>query len=180
MEQSIVLCYMKTESLHKLESLDRSEIIRTGYKIVDGELISIEVQWNIPSFFKDDSGDHSVQAQIDFCRGHLKRGGIMVGAFQGEVLVGVGVLTPDIHPGVAQLAYLQVSSEFRRTGVATSIVRELERRAVEFGSASIYVSATPSESAVNFYLSRGYEVANQPIHDLVQLEPEDIHMFKDL
>lgn len=180
MEQSIALRCMKIESLHKLESLDRSEIIRTGYKIVDGELTAAEVQWNVPSFFKNDSGDHSVQAQIDFCRGHLERGGIMVGAFHGEVLVGVGVLTPHVRPEVAQLAYLQVSSEFRRTGVATSIVRELERKAVEFGSVSIYVSATPSDSAVNFYLSRGYEMTNQPIQELVQLEPEDIHMCKDL
>jgi hypothetical protein len=42
----------------------------------------------------------------------------------------------------------------------------------------MYVSAVPSESAVGFYQSQGFEPTDTPIPTLFELEPEDIHMVK--
>jgi len=42
------------------------------------------------------------------------------------------------------------------------------------------VSATPSVNTVRFYLSRGFEPMAEPIPELHELEPEDIHMQKRL
>ena len=69
----------------------------------------------------------------------------LIGAFDGETLVGVGLLTPEIRPGLAQLAYLYVSAPHRREGVASSITRRLLELARKLGSRSVYVSATPSQ-----------------------------------
>jgi hypothetical protein len=44
----------------------------------------------------------------------------------------------------------------------------------------MYVSATPSESAVGFYLKHGFRLAIEPIPELFEEEPEDIHMLLDL
>jgi hypothetical protein len=44
----------------------------------------------------------------------------------------------------------------------------------------VYVSATPSESAVGFYTSMGFTPTPDPIPELFALEPEDIHMIIDL
>lgn len=172
--------WLDADSLKLLECLDRSETVRTGYKVVNGELVAYPVDWNVPAFLKGELGEHSVHAQIDFCRDHLHRGGIMIGAFLNHVLIGIGVLTPDLRPRMAQLAYLQVSSAYRRKGIGTRIVEELERKAIELGAESICVSATPSESAVNFYQSRGYELEESPVEELVYLEPEDIHLSKEI
>ena len=54
------------------------------------------------------------------------------------------------------------------------------REAEVDGHAGIYVSATPSESAVGFYREQGF-VPTLDVHpELYELEPEDIHMVKSL
>jgi hypothetical protein len=44
----------------------------------------------------------------------------------------------------------------------------------------MYVSATPSESAVGFYLRHGFTPVADPLPELFELEPEDIHMARRL
>ena len=45
------------------------------------------------------------------------------------------------------------------------------------GAARIYVSATPSERTVRFYLAGGCKVLAEPDQRLFELEPEDIHLL---
>jgi len=171
---------MDESDLYKYKNLDRSEVIRTGYEMQNGELVKTTVEWNVPSFFLEGEGEHSVAEQIQFCRSHLKKGGQMIGAFDGEKLIGVGLLTPEVRPEIAQLAYLQVTSVYRRMGIATRIVHSLIEWASIAGARQIYVSATPSESAVDFYLGEGFSPVDEPLPELFELEPEDIHMIKNL
>ena len=42
------------------------------------------------------------------------------------------------------------------------------------------VSATPSESTVGFYRRRGFEPTAAPLPELLELEPEDVHLEKRL
>jgi hypothetical protein len=44
----------------------------------------------------------------------------------------------------------------------------------------LYVSATPTGSAVNFYLRQGCVLADPPHPALFELEPEDIHLILPL
>jgi hypothetical protein len=48
------------------------------------------------------------------------------------------------------------------------------------GAREIYVSATPSESAMGFYMSQGFRPADNVNEELYKQEPEDIHMRKAL
>jgi len=176
----IAIRWMVGEELQKLIQIDRSEIIRVGYWAQKDKLVHGPVNWDVPPFSSEGLGEHSLAAQIAFCRRHLDNGARMVGAFDSERLVGVGVLTPEVRPGVAQLAYLQVSSGYRRMGIATGIVSMLTEWAAEEGARQIYVSATPSDSAVGFYLKEGYVPVDEPLPELFELEPEDIHMAKTL
>ena len=45
------------------------------------------------------------------------------------------------------------------------------------GAMALYVSATPSESAVGFYRRAGFKPTDTPHPDLLAEEPEDIHMI---
>ena len=40
----------------------------------------------------------------------------------------------------------------------------------------MYISATPSEHTINFYLRQGCVVASEVDPELFALEPEDIHL----
>ncbi len=50
----------------------------------------------------------------------------------------------------------------------------------ETGASQLYVSSTPSSSAVGFYLSQGCRLVEEVDPELSALEPEDIHLILDL
>jgi ribosomal protein S18 acetylase RimI-like enzyme len=172
--------WMAPAEIARLADLDRTERVQIGYKVQEGRMVARPVDWDVPNFFPDGEGGHSLAEQIRFCRRHLQAGGRMIGAFDGETLVGVGVLTPEIRPGMAQLAYLQVSRDHRRRGIATRLTEEMVDSARRDGARRVYVSATPSGSAVGFYRSQGFALTRDPVPELLALEPEDIHMIKEL
>ena len=103
--------------------------------------------------------------------------GIM--ALAGDKLRGVAIIAYRIAPETAQLALLHVSREARRTGVARSLCRRCYDLTRAHGARQIYVSATPSDSAVGFYQSEGFRLTT-PDPALYALEPEDIHMLRPL
>jgi len=139
-----------------------------------------EVDWHVPRWFTDGRREHSVQALIDKWLPILKEGGVLFGALDGDVLAGLAMLRYKLSDTTAQLALLHVSRAYRRQGIATRLFREACQMAREDGAEELYVSATPSESAVGFYLSEGSRLAMQVNEELFAEEPEDIHMIKKL
>jgi len=111
---------------------------------------------------------------------YVDSGGIAVGAFAGGRLVGVGVVVPHVRPGVAQLAYLHVSAPSRGTGVGRRLSEHRDQIACVRGDSDMVVSATPSENTVRFYRGRGFQPMAEPLAELLELEPEDVHMCKVL
>jgi len=87
---------------------------------------------------------------------------------------------PHLRPETAQLAFLHGSAAFRATGIGSRLSEELELIARGAGDTEIVVSATPSKNTVRFYLSRGYQLMAQALPELHELEPEDVHMRKEL
>jgi ribosomal protein S18 acetylase RimI-like enzyme len=167
------------QEIGRIREIDRSERVTVGYRVVQGELEASAVHWDVPSFRTEGSGEHTISAQVRFCEKHLEAGALALGAFRAGILAGIGLMTPGIRPGVAQLAYLHVSREHRRAGIATRLVAELIRFAAQAGARQVYVSSVPSESAVGFYRSCGFRLAT-PLPELLEQEPEDIHMILDL
>jgi GNAT superfamily N-acetyltransferase len=94
-------------------------------------------------------------------------------------LAGMAVYRPQLTAEMAQLAAMYVSASHRRMGIARQLTHAVITRAQEDGHRALYVSATPSESAVGFYLSQGFVPTGQPHAELFALEPDDIHMVKE-
>ena len=172
--------WMAADEVSKIGDIDRSERIRIGYRCVEGELHAMDVNWDSPPWAIEGDGEYSVASQIRFCRGHLDKNGRMYGAFYEQKLVGIGILQPNIDEGTAQLAYLHVSNAFRQKGTGNRIVESLIDEARSTGAVRMYVSATPTGSAINFYLSHGFKPTATPIPELFELEPDDIHLLKEL
>ena len=172
--------WMEPREVTKIKDIDRSERIRTGYQYINGEFQQISVNWDSPPWSTEGNGEYTVAAQIRFCQGHLKRKGRMYGAFVDSKLVGLGLIQQSIAPQMAQLAFLHVSRTYRQGGVGRQIVEALIAKAKKAGAKSMYVSAAPSGSAVDFYLGQGFEPTAKPIPALFELESEDIHMVRVL
>ena len=172
--------WLEPEEVTKIEDIDRSERIRVGYKLVGNELQRMAVNWDSPSWAREGEGGYSIAAQINFCREHLSRNGRMFGAFDGDKLVGIGLIQHQVAASTAQLAFLHVSNRYRQRGIGRQIAAELIQEAQRDGAQKMYVSATPSGSAVDFYLSQGFRPTDVPIPELFELEPDDIHMVRDI
>ena len=164
----------------RVGEIDRTERITSAYAQNGDRLEERDVDWNVRPWTADGHGEHSIAHQRDACARHLRAGAAALGAFEGERLVGLGLLTPHVRPGVAQLAFLHVSDGYRAQGVGARLADELERIARAAGDAETVVSATPSGNTVRFYLGRGYEPDVDPPPELLELEPEDVHLRKRL
>jgi hypothetical protein len=53
-------------------------------------------------------------------------------------------------------------------------------KARELGARRLYISSTPSENTVRFYLRRGCRVTDDVDAALFKLEPKDIHLEFDI
>ena len=73
-----------------------------------------------------------------------------------------------------------MSAPWRATGVGSRLCDQLEQIARTAGDTGMVVSATPSENTVRFYQGRGFVPMAEPLPELLELEPNDIHMHKAL
>ena len=64
--------------------------------------------------------------------------------------------------------------------IATQFLDKVVRLAKASDATGLYVSATPSGSAIGFYRHHGFELVDRPHPALYALEPKDIHMVKPL
>ena len=160
--------------------IDRTEYIDALYVQHGTRLELRRGRFDAPPWRREGSGEHSVAAQVAAAEAYVGAGGVAIGAFDGDRLVGIGIVLPHVRPAVAQLAYLHVGSGHRGFGVGGRLAAELERIARASGDRSLVVSATPSLNTVQFYERRGFRPMAEPLPELYELEPEDVHMEKAL
>jgi len=171
---------MPGEDLARIGEVDRSERVTLRYVLRDETLRQEEVDWDVPRWPADGPDDFSVRGLVEMWGPILAHGGTLLGAFAEESLVGFAIHRPNLSPQVSELVALYVDRSVRRQGVARALVDEVERVARGGGARSLYVSATPSESAVGFYLGLGFDLAKCVNEELATREPDDIQMEKPI
>jgi GNAT superfamily N-acetyltransferase len=171
---------LSRHELVRVRDIHRAERIAVLFEQRGTELIARHGSWDAPDWYLDHGSDHSVDAQQRAVEHYLDMGGAAIGAFSDARLVGIGVVVPHLRPGIAQLAFLHVSSEVRATGIGVRLCADLETIARRAGDTEMVVTATPSENTVRFYLGRGFRPMEHPLPELFALEPEDVHMSKPL
>jgi ribosomal protein S18 acetylase RimI-like enzyme len=163
------------DELSHIAEIDVTEDGDVFYQFDHGNLREVHETWHRPRW---DAAE--VQRRIAGFAAELARGDTVLGAFDGDLLVGAASLRYRLEPDMAQLASLHVSQSHRRMGIASMLTAEIFRLARQSGAKRIYVSATPSRSAVGFYQRQGFELAEKVNEELFALEPEDIHLIKML
>jgi ribosomal protein S18 acetylase RimI-like enzyme len=171
---------LRRTELSRIGEIDRRERIDVLYDQHSTRLVARHGSWSASAWEPDGHGEHSVAAQVNTLQQFVDAGGIALGAFAGGRLVGIGVVVPHLRPGIAQLAFLHVSAQLRATGIGSSLTEQLEQIARSAGDSDMVVSATPSENTVRFYIGRGFQPMAEPLAELFELEPEDVHMRKAL
>lgn len=165
---------MTKEQAHKLSEVDRSEKIDFIYECHDGIIHEIEAGHECATW--DEQLMKELQERFVF---ELEHGGMGIGAFDGDTLVGFGVLAHRFRGDLQdhlQVDLMYVSRNYRRQGIGTRIINELSQEARNRGAKYLYISSTETRSAVYFYKSNGSELTEEVDSELFQKEPLDIHM----
>jgi GNAT superfamily N-acetyltransferase len=179
-EELLEIRRLARSELARVSEIDRSEEIQLLYEQRGIELVERHGEWSASTWDPDGDGDDSVAAKRRELEKYIDLRGVAFGAFAGERLVGLAVVVPHLRPAVAQLAFIHVTREQRGAGVGSRLCGEMERVARVAGDTEMIVSATPSGDTVRFYRGRGFEPMAEPLPELLEVEPEDVHMRKAL
>jgi predicted N-acetyltransferase YhbS len=154
--------------------IDRREVIDNIYYFENGGLVLKREHYDMQGW---PPGEAELYTPILLdCFDH---GGWFYGLFDGDRLVAAVVLESRFigpREDLLQLKSLHVSSAYRNQGLGKRLFELAKSRAREQGAKGLYVSATPSEHTVEFYIRLGCRLASTPDPELFDLEPEDIHL----
>ena len=171
---------LAAHELARVAEIDRTERIDAIYVQHGSRLELVVGDRSSPPWDAHGDGEHSVAMLRRALENWVRCGATMRGSFAGKRLVGIGGVLPHLRPGVAQLVVLYVTKALRGRGIGCRLSAELDEIARAAGDTSMVVSATPSLNTVRFYLGQGYAPMEEPLPELLELEPEDIHMEKPL
>ena len=154
--------------------IDRREVIENIYYLIDGELVLKPEHYDVRSW---PPGEPELYTPLLLdC---FDRGGWLYGVFDRERLVAAVVLESKfIGPrhDLLQLKALHVSSDYCGQGLGRHLFELAKLQARSRGAEGLYISATPPEHTIDFYLRLGCVLTSTPDPDLFALEPEDIHL----
>lgn len=169
---------LERSEVRDLWSIDRAEVVDRVYRLGPDGLVLTDEHHDTRGW---PPGEPELYGPILLdC---FDRGGTFYGAFDGEALVGAAVLESRFigrERDQLQLKFLHVGRRHRGTGLGRTLFETVRARARELGARRLYISSTPSENTVRFYLRRGCRVTHDVDAALFELEPEDIHLECDV
>ncbi len=159
--------------LTQIWQIDRQEPITGIYTLVAGQLVLCPAQFHAPSWYPSQIEEDTPR----FYR-YFDQGATFLGAFEDDRLLGIAILKHDFFgnpPDQLQFYFLHVSYEARGRGIGKALFTRTVERAKALGARRLYISATPTEHTVQFYLRQGCTLMAEPDPELFAAEPEDIH-----
>ncbi len=162
------------EEIHHVWDIDRSELIENEYIVRNGSLLLRPHRVEVLGWPLGEAEKYTPILLDCF-----DRDGWFHGAFDKNRLVAAVVLESRFigsEQDQLQLKFLHVSRDYRGLGLGAKLFNLAKETARSRGAKRLYVSATPSENTVNFYVRLGCSLAKEPEPELFTLEPEDIHL----
>jgi len=154
--------------------IDRSEVISKVYYLKNRKLVLKKEHYDMHGWPLGEP-ERDMPLLMD-CFDH---GGHFWGAFAGELLIGAAVLENRFigsAKDTLQLKFLHVSKHFRKQGLGKKLFLLAVEKANELDAKKLYISATPSENTIDFYLNLGCVLATEINEVLYIQEPEDVHL----
>lgn len=166
---------LRRDEVVQVWQIDRREVIEHLYSVEAGQLVLRPEFYDMRGWPQGEA-EHYTPILLD-C---FDRGGWFLGLFDWGRLIGAVVLDPRrLGPDSdwLQLKFLHISHAYRRRGLGAHLFRLAATQALRQGASSLYVSATPSQNTVDFYMELGCRLCAKPDDELYRLEPEDIHLI---
>ncbi len=155
-------------------TIDRSEVIDRSYRFENGALVLVPDHCVVDGWPPGEPGKYTpiLESAHD-------RGGWLHGLFDDGKLIGAAVLESRFigrNRDLLQLRFMHLGMPYRNRGLGRRLFDLAKQEAARRGAGGLYISATPSERTIGFYLGLGCRVSDAPDPELLALEPDDIHM----
>jgi len=170
----MIIRFLEREEIPLVWQIDRREVIHNIYNLSDGELVLVPEYFDMQGWPPGEA-KHYTPILLD-C---FDRGCTFWGAFEDGNLVGTAILESKFigsRSDMLQLKFLHVSRSQRKQGLGAKLFHLAVEYAKSLGAKKLYISATPSENTINFYIRLGCVLATETDPELFALEPEDIHL----
>ncbi len=169
---------LERQEIRDVWSIDRAEVIEKIYYCEDGKLVLKPDYFDVQGWPPGEPERYGPILLDCF-----DRSGTFYGAFDGETLIGATVLESRFigrEKDQLQLKFLHVGRRHRQAGLGSRLFEKAVAKARELGARQLYISSTPSENTVRFYLRRGCRVADDVDAALFEIEPDDVHLEFDI
>lgn len=165
---------LQQHQLDALWQIDRSEIIDTLYRLQDGELRPYADYYDVRGWDPHDRETYTPIHEQCFARG----GSFFALSDQDKIVAAAAVDTLPRGPqqDLLQLLFFYVGAAQRGKGLGKILFNHCLLQAAKEGALGLYVSSIPNKNTVDFYLSQGCRLIDQPDGELFAREPEDIHL----
>lgn len=165
---------LKKDEIQSLKNIDRGEKIENFYYLEDGTL-------RLKKEFCEVKGwnEEELESLIKRLYALYDRGGTIYGAVTNSKIVGMAALDNKFigkNRDQLKLDILYIDKGYRKMGIGKKLVEMIKVRAKEKEASKLYISATPTQNTVDFYLGLGSKLAPEINRELFKLEPEDIHL----
>jgi len=168
---------LRTE-VEQVWQIDRREVIHHIYCLENGALVLKPETYDMQGWPKGEAEKYTPILYECY-----DRGAWFYGLWEEGKIVGVAILDRMFigsRVDQLQLKFLHVSRDYRQGGLGRLLFELASMKAREWGANKMYISATPSERTVDFYLKLGAHITDEPDPELLRLEPEDIHLVFEL
>ena len=165
---------LSRDDIKELWTIDRSEVIDAVYYLENGALVLRAKHHDMRGWPPGEAEKYT--PILEAC---YDQGGWFYGLFDDRQLIGAAVLASHFVGKTGdqlQLKFLHISRTYRNRGWGQQLFDWAKSEAHQRGAKSLYISATPSEHTIGFYLRLGCRVTREPDAELFELEPEDIHL----
>ena len=155
------------------ENFNRYQEVKKCWRKENGEWVLKDIafteQWDLKEY----------KILISCLQNTIKTGGVVIGAFNNNVLVGFASV--ENQPFGSEKEYLQLSSihisyESRGIGIGKNLFIIAAKRAKEIGAKKLYISAHSSQETQSFYKTMGCVEAIEYNEKLVAEEPCDCQL----
>ncbi len=169
---------LRRDEIGRIWTIDRREVIERVYRFSDSQLM-------LEPAFEEVDGWPAGEAEgfTPILLDCFAKGGWLYGLFDGDTLVGAAVLGGRCigrSQDRLQLLFFYLSWAYRKRGLGRQLFDLAKAEARARGAKGLYISATPSQNTVDFYLRLGCRVTREPDPALLAHEPRDIHLDYEL
>jgi len=164
---------LKEDECHRIKEIDASQYIDKAWREVDGHRQLVAINYLDPDW------PNGFQEHLDGLKDTLKNEGLVLGAFDGNTLVGVLSLkrpTFGRRNTYVLLDQLFISKNMRGQGIGHSLFFKAAETARLWNANKFYICAGSAEETINFYMTIGCQTVDELNQELYEQDPRDMHL----